>query len=137
MELHERLRAPGTGEPQAGDPFAPIKNRVHQFVITELGPQLYQHDMDPAALRARVLAVIRNELAAEQGLSRDDRERLTEAISDDTLGHGPLEKLLADPTVSEVMVNGPREVWIEREGRLELTAMRFTDDSHLRRIINK
>jgi pilus assembly protein CpaF len=137
MELHERLRAPGAPEQTATDPFAAIKNRIHQYVITELGPQLYQQDMDQAALRSRVLAVIRAELATEQGLSREDRERLAEAISDDTLGHGPLEKLLLDPTVTEVMVNGPGEVWIERDGRLELTSLRFTDDSHLRRIINK
>jgi len=137
MELHERLRASGSSEDTAADPFALIKNRVHQFVITELGPQLYQQDMDQSALRSRVLAVIRAELATEQGLSRDDRERLAEDICDDTLGHGPLEKLLADPTVTEVMVNGPQEVWIERDGRLELTTLRFTDDSHLRRIINK
>jgi pilus assembly protein CpaF len=137
MELHERLRAPGSPEHFDGDPFAAIKNRIHQYVITELGPQLYQQDMDPTALRARVLAVIRAELATEQGLSREDRERLAEAISDDTLGHGPLEKLLLDPNVTEVMVNGPGEVWIERDGRLEQTALRFTDDSHLRRIINK
>jgi pilus assembly protein CpaF len=137
MELHERLRKQNAVEAYTDDPFAAVKNRIHQYVITELGPQLYRNDMDPAALRTRVVAVIRNELADEQGLSRDDRERLTEEISDDTLGHGPLEKLLADPTVTEVMVNGPREVWIERDGRLEMTAMRFTDDSHLRRIINK
>jgi pilus assembly protein CpaF len=137
MELHERLRATGTPEHSDADPFAAIKNRVHQYVITELGPQLYQQDMDQTALRARVLAVIRAELATEQGLSREDREHLVEAISDDTLGHGPLEKLLSDATVTEIMVNGPLEVWIERDGRLELTSMRFTDDSHLRRIINK
>jgi pilus assembly protein CpaF len=136
MELHERLRPPGT-ETHTTDPFAPLKNRVHQYVITELGPQLYQQDMDPSALRSRVLAVVRAELATEQGLSREDRERLTDDICDDTLGHGPLEKLLSDQTVTEIMVNGPSEVWIERDGRLELTAMRFTDDSHLRRIINK
>ena len=75
-----------------------VKNRVHQCVITELGPQLYQQDMDPAALRTPRVAAIRAELATEQGLSRDDRERLVEEIADDTLGHGPLEKLLADPT---------------------------------------
>jgi len=120
MELHERLRKQGpTGAYAEEDPFAGVKNRVHQYVIAELGPQLYQHDMDPAALRSRVVAVIRSELAEEQGLSRDDRERLTEEISDDTLGHGPLEKLLADPTVSEIMVNGHREVWIERDPKVD------------------
>jgi pilus assembly protein CpaF len=137
MELHERLRATTGGAQVDGDPFADTKNRIHQTIINELGPQLYQKDMDQAALRSRVLAGIRAELAIETGLSREDRQRLEEEIGDDTLGHGPLERFLADPTVSEVMINGPGEIWVEREGRLELTPMRFTDDSHLRRIINK
>jgi pilus assembly protein CpaF len=137
MELHERLKATGGGAKVDDDPFADTKNRIHQTIINELGPQLYQKDMDQAALRSRVLAGIRAELAIETGLSREDRQRLEEEIGDDTLGHGPLERFLADPTVSEVMINGPGEIWVEREGRLELTPMRFTDDSHLRRIINK
>src|SRR5207244_13584282 len=52
-------------------------------------------------------------------------------------GHGPLERLLADDSVSEIMVNGPDDVWIEREGILHRTTVRFTDESQLRRIINK
>jgi pilus assembly protein CpaF len=137
MELHERLRSSNDKVDPFGDPFADVKNRIHQAIINELGPQLYQKDMDQAALRSRVIASIRGELAAETGLSRDDRERLVDEICDDTLGHGPLEKFLADPTVTEIMVNGPGEIWIERNGLLEFTPMRFTDDSHLRRIINK
>jgi pilus assembly protein CpaF len=137
MELHERLRTAGDASEGVQDPFAETKNRIHQVVINELGPQLYQQDIDPAALRARVLAAIRAELATETGLSRDDRERLVDDIADDTLGHGPIEKLLLDPSITEVMVNGPTEIWIERDGLLEQTQLRFIDDSHLRRIINK
>ena len=66
-----------------------------------------------------------------------DRERLVDEIADDTLGHGPLERLLADDTVTEIMVNGPHDVWVERAGKLEQTDVRFTDEAHLRRIINK
>ena len=58
-------------------------------------------------------------------------------LTDDILGHGPLEQLLADDTITEIMVNGPHEIWIERQGRLYRTDVRFTDDSHLRRIIVK
>ena len=58
-------------------------------------------------------------------------------ISDDILGHGPLERLLADDSVTEIMVNGPYDIWVERQGRLYQTTVRFNDDSHLRRIINK
>src|SRR5262249_57031528 len=53
------------------------------------------------------------------------------------LGHGPLERLLLDDSVTEIMVNGPSEIWIERQGRLYPTNVKFNDDSHLRRIINK
>ena len=134
MELHERL---GIDELRAEDAFAGLKNRVHQAVIVELGPQLYAKDLDPGALRGRVVAAIRAELDGEAGVSRDDRERLIAEIADDTLAHGPIERLLADPEVTEIMVNGPYEVWVERAGRLHDAGIRFNDESHLRRIINK
>jgi pilus assembly protein CpaF len=76
-------------------------------------------------------------LEAERGLADADRERLADEITDDTLGHGPIEKLLADDSVTEIMVNGARDVWIERGGRLYQTAVRFNDEAHLRRIITK
>ena len=138
MELHERLSAarPVTG-PSGRDPFAELKTRVHLAVIGDLGPQLFNVNMDPAELRERVLGDIRTHLAGESGIARDDRLRLEEEIADDILGHGPLERLLADDSVTEIMVNGPFEIWIERQGRLYPTAVRFNDESHLRRIINK
>src|SRR5207248_2758275 len=61
----------------------------------------------------------------------------TAALADDILGHGPLERLLSDDSITEIMVNGPFDIWIERQGRLYPTTVRFNDDSHLRRIINK
>src|SRR3954453_4376613 len=138
MELHERLTTARQAPPPGrDDPFAELKNRVHLAVIGELGPQLFNVSMDPVALRDRVLVDIRRHLSDEQGISRDDRERLASAIADDALGHGPLERLLADESISEIMVNGPYDIWIERHGRLFDTSVRFDDDSHMRRIINK
>jgi pilus assembly protein CpaF len=140
MELHERLttarQTVGPGS-QAREPFAELKTRIHLEVIGDLGPQLFNVTMDPIALRERVITDIKRQLGQEQGLSRDDRDRLTAEIADDILGYGPLERLLADDTITEVMVNGPNEIWIERQGRLYETTVRFNDDSHLRRIINK
>ena len=139
MDLHERLStttrpvAPTNGR----DPFSELKNRLHLAVIGELGPQLFNVSMDPNAIRDRVTADIRAHLAKEQGISRDDRDRLEAEIADDILGHGPLERLLADESVTEIMVNGPFDVWVERQGRLYETTVRFIDESHLRRIINK
>jgi pilus assembly protein CpaF len=139
MELHERLSAarPLIQPTAARDPFAELKNRVHLAVIGDLGPQLFNVNMDPAELRDRVLGDIRLQLGEESGISRDDRLRLVDEIADDILGHGPIERLLADDSVSEIMVNGPFDVWIERQGRLSPTTVRFNDESHLRRIINK
>jgi pilus assembly protein CpaF len=139
MELHERLsQANGTTTALTGgdDPFADVKNRIHLSLVSELGPRLFDIG-DGDAVRARVEAEIRSQLQQEPGLSRDDRELLASEIADDIFGYGPLERLLPDPTISEIMVNGPREIWIERRGLLSRTPLHFTDDSHLRRIITK
>jgi pilus assembly protein CpaF len=93
--------------------------------------------MDPDDLRERVLADVRDQLAQETGVSRDDRQRIALEIADDILGHGPLERLLADDSVTEIMVNGPHDIWIEQRGRLHQTSVQFNDEWHLRRIINK
>ena len=140
MDLHERL-APGLhgddNTPRVEDPFAELKNNVHLLVISDLGPQLFNVSLDQNTLRERVIADIRRHLNQETGLSRAERDELTSDLTDDILGHGPLERLLADDTVSEIMVNGPYDVWIEREGKLSPTNIKFQDDSHLRRILNK
>src|SRR3954470_12557806 len=122
MELHERLNTskPLTG---ANDPFAEVKSRVHFTVIGDLGPQLFNVSMDPETLRERVLADVRDQLAQETGISRDDRQRIALEIADDILGHGPLERLLADDSVTEIMVNGPHEIWVERNGKLGETGV--------------
>ena len=145
MQLSQRLTgtapvaaAAAVAEPVTGeDPFAEVKDRVHKAVINGLGPRLFNTDTDPATLRARVQADIEAHLDREAGLARTDRNRIAREVADDVLGHGPLERLLADDTITEIMVNGPDEVWIERQGRLYETGVRFGDESHLRRIITK
>jgi pilus assembly protein CpaF len=138
MDLHERLSTTRPVASHTGrDPFSEVKTRIHLAVIGDLGPQLFNVSMDPIALRERVVADTKARLGQETGISRDDRERLVAEIADDILGHGPLERLLADESVTEIMVNGPYDIWVERQGRLFDTTVRFNDDSHLRRIINK
>ena len=138
MELRERIAAVRTATvPEELDALAEVRERVHGALISELGPQLAEADIDDPALRERVLAQARGLLAGERGLSVADRERLAVEVADDALGHGPIETLLADDTVTEIMVNGPRDVWIERKGRLYETSVRFTDEAHLRRIITR
>jgi pilus assembly protein CpaF len=138
MELHERLTTARAASPTSErDPFSDVKNEIHMAVIAELGPQFFNAQVEPESFRERVTADIRRRLMQEAGLSRDDRDRLEGEIANDILGHGPLERLLHDDSVTEIMVNGPFDIWIERQGRLYETNVRFSDDSHLRRIINK
>jgi pilus assembly protein CpaF len=141
MELHERIKSAQAAEAElAGrreDPFAEVKTRLHLAIIGELGPQLYNSGGDAEFMRERVVASIKEKLAQEAGLSREDRVRLAEEIEADILAYGPIEPLLADDTVSEVMINGPYDIWLERDGLLSKTPFTFTDESHLRRIINK
>ena len=142
MQLSQRLNATApvaaTTDPVVGeDPFAEVKDRIHKAVIHGLGPRLFNTETDPVTLRVRVQEDIAGQLERESGLARADRERIAREVADDVLGHGPLERLLADDTITEIMVNGPEEVWIERQGRLFETGVRFNDESHLRRIIIK
>jgi pilus assembly protein CpaF len=140
MELHERLQSTSSAadpRPEAlRDPFAEVKNKIHLALVSELGPRLVEPG-EGDLVRARVETEIRNQLLQEAGLSREDRNRLAAEIADDIFGYGPLERLLPDATISEIMVNGPDDIWIERRGLLSRTGLTFTDDSHLRRIITK
>src|SRR2546426_12508541 len=104
MERHERLAPSGSdGIVPLGDPFADVKNRIHLGLIDELGRQIFDTQFDPKVLRAKVTAEVVNRLDREPGISKEDRERLVEELADDILGHGPLERLLADDTVTEIM----------------------------------
>jgi pilus assembly protein CpaF len=138
MDLQQRLAGRAAVlDNSPSDVFAEVKNRVHLAVIGDLGPQLFNADMNPLVLRERVLTDIRAQLEREEGIARADRERLVGEIADDILGHGPLERLLDDDSVTEILVNGPFDIWVERKGRLQETTAHFSDESHLRRIINK
>jgi len=142
MELHERIASSPTGAAfvalngNGNDPFAELKNRIHLALVSELGPRLFDVE-DSGAVRERVESEIGDQLRQETGLSREDRQRLATEIADDIFGYGPLERLLSDPTISEIMVNGPKDIWVERAGLLSQTNLTFTDTSHLRRIITK
>ena len=73
----------------------------------------------------------------DRPISNSDRTRITQEISDDILGYGPIEPYLRDPDVSEVMVNGFDSVWLEKKGRLTQADAQFADEAHLRRTIEK
>jgi pilus assembly protein CpaF len=124
-------------EPQRGDPYAELKTRVHGAVIDKLGFKLFGTASE-ADLHDLVRQAVEQELE-EDGtpLTASECELLVSAIVDDIVGYGPLEPLLADDGVTEVMVNGWNQIYVERAGRLEATHASFLDDAHLLRIIDK
>ena len=120
------------------DPFAKVKESVHQGLIDSLGPQLYDPHLLQADLEQRVRLTLQTVLEAENTpLSTSDRTRISQEVADEILGHGPLEPLLRDPEVTEIMVNGPNQIYIERAGKIYPVAASFTSEAHLRRTIDK
>src|ERR1700760_2171071 len=117
------------------DPYAELKAKIHHACIAKLGPELFRQN--PGELSDHVYKAVTEELTlAGTPLTREERRHLVKQLTDDILGYGPIEPLLADDSVSEVMVNGFDRVFVERSGKIERTPVRFVDDSHLMRIID-
>lgn len=131
-------RRAGGPQRRRQDPFAEVKARVHHELLTTLGPRLYDPNMSEHELATQVRATLQSVLEAEDTpLSQSDRTRIAQDVSDDILGHGPLEPYLRDPDVTEIMVNGPDDIYVERGGRIHSVPAQFVDDAHLRRTIDK
>ncbi len=133
-------QTPGGGRlmPQgpSRESFRDVKFRVQSRVIQDLDPKL---DLDNQVEVRRQIEEVFGRVIDEEALAltRAERVRMLEQITDEIIGLGPLEPLLRDESVSEVMVNGPRQVYVERKGRLELTNVVFQNDEHVMRIIDR
>jgi len=142
--LSERVAAARQNESadvagERDDAMSELRGRLHFKVVEELGPTLYDRGMSDAELRLRVLEMLEWAVEKERGLpltSADRRELLNE-IASDVLGYGPVDPLLNDPDVTEVMANGPYDIYYEKAGKVYLSEIRFVDAVHLRRIIDK
>ncbi len=115
-----------------------LRHRIHHSLIDELGPILYDSRLSEEDLRKKVHEQLIAALAQERApLSAADKAQLIQDVSDDILGYGPIDPLLRDDDVSEIMCNGPDSVYVERNGRLVKDPVTFVDEAHLRRIIDK
>jgi pilus assembly protein CpaF len=113
-----------------------LVNRVHAKVTTTIGRTL--ENATPDTIRALLTDQLPLLLEEERlTLSRSDRLRIHDAVMAEIVGYGPIQDLVLDDTISEIMVNGSRQVWIERDGRLFLTDINFADDEHVLRIIQR
>ena len=124
--------------PVPTDALARLKDRVGKALFERMGSRMSDPSLSEDSLRKLVLAEL-DEVVEEEKipLSAEERARLTAELADDVLGYGPLQRLLDDPAVSEIMVNGPDAIYVERSGMLERTATRFASEEHLRRVIDR
>src|SRR5947207_13106135 len=117
--------------------YQDLKTGVHRDLISRVDLERIANQRDER-IRAQVLSVIQDLVAnLKTPLSGRERERLSLEVLDEVFGLGPLEPLLQDPTVSDILVNGPRQVYVERGGILEESNLMFKDNAHLMNIIDK
>ena len=147
MSLRERLEAATTGfapsneaaEEAAllGRGYQATKSRIHQALLARIDLEAMD-SLSPERLRDELRQMVERLLIEENlVLNANERRNLVRDIQYEMLGYGPLEPLLADPTVSDILVNTYKQVYVERQGRLELTEVTFVDDDHLMKIIDK
>jgi pilus assembly protein CpaF len=136
--LAERLQFDRTTiRARARDPHGELKTKIHRTCIARLGRAFLSLEGGDDLAR-QVRSIVAEELSKEETpLSPSDRVDLERQIADDILGYGPLEPYLHDPSVTEVMVNGYDQVYVERNGKIEETDATFLDDAHLLRIIDR
>ena len=129
-----RVNAPITS-PQAGSYFD-LKTRVQNKLLSELDPSM---DVTRTDEVRRTIQDLFEQILAEENivLSRPERARLFEQIAAEILGFGPLQPLLEDDTITEIMVNGPKNVYVERKGKLHRVPVTFENNDHVMRIIDR
>ena len=120
-----------------GKNFDELKRQIHAKLVEKLDFTRV-NDLASDALRRDIRRVIEHLCDTENPLlNRIEREKLIDEILDETLGFGPLEVLLKDPTISDILVNGPHKIYVERRGKLEKTDVKFRDNDHLLQIIDR
>lgn len=122
---------------ESGSQYHELKERLHQRVIEMLDLNAIG-TMSEGAVTEQLSKLIEQLLQQESmPLNQRERAQITQDILHEVLGLGPLEPLLADQSVNDILVNGPKQVFVERSGRLELTPIQFKDNAHLKKIIEK
>jgi pilus assembly protein CpaF len=119
------------------DPFADVKERVYQRMLREIDPDKIAN-RDKREVRPEIQSMAANMLAMDDvPMAREERLRCASDIADEIVGYGPIEPLLEDPSVTEVMINAPRKVFFEQGGTLHLSDRVFRDNDHIMRILEK
>src|SRR5262249_19557510 len=125
------------GEKTSASEFDSLKRRIHTKLVDKLDLSRVG-DMAGDVLRREIRLVVEHLCDTEDHLlNRSERDRLIEEVLDETFGLGPLELLLKDPTISDILINGPKNIYVERRGKMEKTPVQFRDNGHLLQIIDR
>ncbi|HWR31068.1 MAG TPA: CpaF family protein [Negativicutes bacterium] len=120
--------------PLRSDPYLSLKSKIHKRVVDELGAtEIEQRQLEESVTRIADATMDEEPIP----VPRFERSRIISEVVDEVLGYGPIQPLLQDESVTEVMVNGPNQVYVERKGKLVLTDVRFRDDAHVMHVIEK
>jgi len=124
------------GESKETD-FEALKQRIHSKLVDKLDLSRVG-ELEGDVLRREIRLVVEHLCDTEDTLlNRNERERLVDEVLDETFGLGPLEVLLKDPTISDILINGPKSIYAERRGKIEKTKISFRDNNHLMQIIDR
>jgi len=123
-------------KPGSGNLYAQLRNKVHQRLVEELAGST--DTAPPDQIRQRIAELV-NDMAAEQNLTmtRHDKLRVIDTVIDDVLGLGPLEVLLHDPEITEIMINSPKQIYVEQHGKLSLSPVTFESTDQLMQVIDR
>jgi pilus assembly protein CpaF len=129
--------APRPGDKTSSSEFEALKRRIHTKLVDKLDLSRVG-DLEGDVLRREIRLVVEHLCDTEDHLlNRSERDRLVEEVLDETFGLGPLEFLLKDSGISDILINGPKHIYVERRGKLEKTNVQFRDNSHLLQIIDR
>src|SRR6187455_3729643 len=119
-----------TADAAKAEEFDLLKRKIHTKLVDKLDLNKVG-ELQGDVLRREIRLVVEHLCDTEETfLNRSERERLIEEVLDETFGFGPLEMLLKDNTISDILINGPKNIYVERRGKMERTAVQFRDNAH-------
>src|SRR3954466_4316126 len=125
------------GEKTSASEFESLKRRIHTKLVDKLDLTRVG-ELEGDVLRREIRLVVEHLCDTEDHLlNRSEREKVVDEVLDETFGLGPLELLLKDSTISDIMINGPKNIYVERRGKMERTSVEFRDNAHLLQIIDR
>ena len=129
--------SPRTSDQSKQEEFEIIKRRMHQRLVDKIDLSRVG-DLKGESFRREIRLVVEHLCDSENTLlNRSERDKLVDEVLDETFGLGPLELLLKDPSISDILINGPKNIFVERRGQLDKTEVEFRDNAHLMQIIDR